>query len=223
MTRGAAKIALVTGAKGGIGSACSLALRDRGYEVIGFDWQDGQDACNPEHVAAALKGVEQLDVVVHAAGIVGKGGIEDHSLELWHQVIDSNLTSAFVVCREVDPLLVAGSSVVLFSSVNGRHGGNRLSGGAYAAAKAGILGLMRHLAKDKGPRGIRYNAVAPGPVRTPMLDRLDETVLDALRSTMPLNRLTNAEEIAGIILFLCSDAARSITGETIDIGGIWMG
>ncbi|WP_176247411.1 SDR family NAD(P)-dependent oxidoreductase [Mesorhizobium australicum] len=217
------KTAFITGSEGGIGSACAALFRDQGWRIIGFDRSRNQDASRPDDIAAALAGIERLDAVIHAAGSVGVGGIEDHSLEQWHAVMDSNLTSAFVVCRETERLLGQDSAVVLFSSVNGRHGGNRLSGVAYATAKAGILGLVRHLAKDKGARGIRYNAVAPGPVSTPMLDRLEDSVKDELRATMPLNRLIAAEEIAGTVAFLCSPAAGSITGATIDIGGIWMG
>lgn len=213
----------VTGVSGGIGSACAAQLAAEGWEVIGFDRSMGQDACNPADVAAALAGIDRLDGVVHAAGIVGVGGIEDQTLESWHSVMDANLTSAFVVCQAVDALLADGSSVVLFSSVNGRHGGNRLSGPAYATAKAGILGLMKHLAKDKGPRGIRYNAVAPGPVATQMLERLDGATRDRLRATMPLGREITAAQVAGTVSYLLSDAAGATTGTTIDLGGIYMG
>lgn len=217
------RTALVTGSLGGIGNSCATLLRAEGWTVIDFDKKAGQDACDPNHIAQALIGIDRLDAVIHCAGTVGIGGIEDNSLEQWQAVMDSNLTSAFIVCRETDPFLSEGSSVVLFSSVNGRHGGNRLSGPAYATAKAGILGLVRHLAKDKGKRGIRYNAIAPGPVATPMLGRLDNEVTNALRATMPLEKLITADEIAGTVSFLCSPAAGSITGATIDVGGIWMG
>jgi len=84
-----------------------------------------------------------------------------------------------------------GGSVVLFSSVNGRHGGNELSGPAYAVAKAGIIGLTRHLAKHHARRRVRVNCLAPGPVTTPMLDRLTDDEMSDLRATIPLGHVTS--------------------------------
>ncbi len=114
--------------------------------------------------------------------------------------------------------------MVLFSSVNGRHGGNRLSGPAYAVAKAGVIGLTRHLAKDQARRRVRVNCVAPGPVATPMIDRLADDEMAALRATIPLDRITSPVEIAETVGWLCSPGAASITGAVIDVnGGMWMG
>jgi len=109
--------------------------------------------------------------------------------------------------------------VVLMSSVNARDGGTRFSGAAYAAAKAGVLGLMRHLAVDYAADNVRVNAVAPGPVRTAMHDRLDNDQRAWLRGRMPLGRVAQPEEIAEAILFLLSPACASVTGTTFDING----
>ncbi|MBM9466484.1 SDR family NAD(P)-dependent oxidoreductase [Nakamurella leprariae] len=217
-------VVVVVGGAGGIGAACAQEFRDQGRTVVLVDRALGHDASDPDSVRRALQDVPSVTALVHAAGSVGSGGIDGLDLVQWRRVLDDNLTSAAVVSQQVLPRMPRGGSVVLFSSVNGRHGGNRLSGPAYAAAKAAIIGLTRHLAKDQGPRGVRVNALAPGPVSTPMLHRLSETEIDRLRAAMPLGELTTPEEVAGTVAFLCSPAAASITGTVIDMnGGSWMG
>lgn len=214
----------VTGGSGGIGRLCSEWFTARGDSVTVFDRKNGQDATQPDQVQAALKSLPSLDVVVHAVGTVQGGGIEDCSVDDWRRLLDDNLTSAFVVCQAALPKLSQGSSVVLFSSINGRHGGNRISGPAYAAAKAGIISLTRFLAKDLAKRGVRVNAIAPAGVLTPMLSRLSEEELDALRATIPLGRIVEADEVVGAVAWLCSHEARSVTGAVVDInGGSWVG
>jgi 3-oxoacyl-[acyl-carrier protein] reductase len=216
--------ALVVGGAGGIGQACLDRFRAQGDEVVVVDRASGHDAADPVSVAEALRNVSDLSVVVHAAGSVGAGGIEDVTLSEWNRVMEDNLTSAFVVCQQAVPLLRSGGSIVLLSSVNGRHGGNRLSGPAYATAKAGIIGLTRHLAKDLAPRAIRVNAIAPGPVATAMVDRLSREQLADLIEQIPLRRVAEAAEVADTVVWLCSPAAASITGAVIDLnGGMWMG
>lgn len=216
--------ALVVGGAGGIGAACADRLREDGHEVLVMDRSLGHDAADHASVSAVLSETDYLAVVVHAAGSVGQGGIADLDLSEWRRVLDDNLTSAAVVAHHALPLMKTGGSMVLFSSVNGRHGGNELSGPAYAAAKAGLIGLTRHLAKHQAARGVRVNCVAPGPVDTPMLDRLESGQLQSLVDSMPLGRLTTREEIAGTVSWLCSTAASSVTGAVIDLnGGLWMG
>jgi NAD(P)-dependent dehydrogenase (short-subunit alcohol dehydrogenase family) len=218
------RTALVVGGAGGIGGACAGWFRTRGADVVVLDRALGHDAASPASVAGVLAGVPSLDVVVHAAGSVGEGGIADFDLASWRRVLDDNLTSAAVVAHQALPLVTDGGSVVLFSSVNGRHGGNELSGPAYAVAKAGIIGLTRHLAKHQARRWIRVNCIAPGPVATPMLDRLTSEEMSALRATIPLDHVTEPAEIAETVGWLCSPAARSITGTVVDVnGGMWMG
>ncbi|MBD3915421.1 SDR family NAD(P)-dependent oxidoreductase [Nocardioides hwasunensis] len=216
--------ALVVGGAGGIGAACAERLRADEYDIVVLDRALGHDAADPLSVADALSDVDTLHVVVHAAGSVGSGGIAELNLTEWRRVLDDNLTSAAVVAQHALPLMSDGGSMVLFSSVNGRHGGNELSGPAYAAAKAGLIGLTRHLAKHEARRRVRVNCVAPGPVDTPMLDRLSTDELNALVESMPLGHLTAPSEIAGTVAWLCSPAAASVTGTVIDLnGGLWMG
>ncbi|SCG71821.1 SDR family NAD(P)-dependent oxidoreductase [Micromonospora inositola] len=212
---------LVTGGASGIGAAVVEAARRSGETVHVIDVATGVDAADPVAVAEFVDQVGTPDRVAHLAGVVSAGGIEETTLAEWERTIRSNLTSAFVVCQAVVPRMAArgGGSVVLMSSLNARDGGTRLSGTAYAAAKAGVLGLMRHLAVDYGPCGIRVNAVAPGPVDTPMHARLSEEQKATLRRRMPLGRVASATEIADIMLFLLSDSCATVTGMTFDVNG----
>lgn len=214
---------LLVGSSGGIGKACAAWFESHGDALFMLDRENGQDAANLDDYKKVLADATHLDVVINAAGSVGVGGIEDCTVAEWRRVLDDNLTSAFVACQAAFPLLRRDSCIVLFSSVNGRHGGNRLSGPAYASAKAAIIGLTKHLAKDLASRGVRVNAIAPGPVATPMVDRLSNEEIEKLRATMPLGNIVTASEIAGTVGWLCSPDAKSITGMVVDInGGMWM-
>lgn len=215
---------LVVGGRGGIGRSVTGRLEADGQDVVVLDVADGWDATDPGHVEQVLGGRDELHGLVHLAGTTGSGGIAQHDLAMWRRVMDDNLTSAFVVLQQALPLLtVCGGAVVLCSSVNGRTGGNELSGPAYAAAKAGIIALTHHVARHHAAEGVRANAVAPGPVATPMLDRLSKTELNELLALIPLGRVTPADEIADLICFLLSERSASITGATIDVnGGMWM-
>lgn len=212
---------LVVGGGGGIGRSVVARLEAAGQEVVVLDRSDGVDAADPEAVEGFLVPHRPLDQLVHVAGTVGAGGIEEHDLADWHRVLDDNLTSAFVVCRAVvdDLRASATGAVVLTSSVNGRTGGNRLSGPAYGVAKAGVIGLVRHLAGDLAADGVRVNAVAPGPVATAMVRRLSPEQLADLLDTVPLHRVAEPDEVAAAIAYLLSDAAASVTGVVLDING----
>jgi NAD(P)-dependent dehydrogenase (short-subunit alcohol dehydrogenase family) len=212
---------LVTGGAAGIGLAVASIARERGQSVVVLDRSTGVDASDPRAVEDFVLATGPFTQLAHIAGVVGSGRLSDISPEEWDRVLRNNLTSAFVVARSVIPRMAAagGGAVVLMSSLNARDGGTRLSGAAYAAAKAGVLGLMRHLAVDYGPENVRVNAIAPGPVKTAIHERLNQTQKDWLKSRMPLARVPSAEEIAEIILFLLSPACSSVTGMTFDVNG----
>ncbi len=230
---GKPECALVTGAAGGIGSAVVRRFVERGLRV-GAMVLPGQEApagltlpaeaTDEEQVAGAVaRCAEELGPprwVVHTVGITGEGPLVDVSREDWNRVVDVNLTSTFLLARAVHPhLKQTGGAMLMYSSTNAINGGNELSGPAYTAAKAGIIGVVRYLAREWAADGIRVNAIAPGPIDTPMLDRLGPERRAALAERAPLGRLGSAEECAAMTDFLCSDDAGHITGTISNISG----
>jgi 3-oxoacyl-[acyl-carrier protein] reductase len=239
------RVVLVTGGAGGIGRACGSWFAVRGACVVLVDVDGaacdeaasaigardalGLDVTDEAGVESALQAVDRrhgpVGVLVNAAGIVGAGGVESMSVDAWRRVLDVNLTGTFLVTRATIPHLRrrGGGKIVNLSSVNARTGGNRLSGAAYAASKAGVEALTRHLALELAP-SIQVNAVAPGPVLTAMLRRLDDAALAALAATIPAGRVATAEEVAEVVGFLASPAADFVTGVAVaQNGGQWVG
>ncbi len=230
------KVMLITGAAGGIGQALVTRALAAGAHVAAFDlrespctpharllWLQG-DAANEDDVAKAFRQItahwQQLDVLINNAGRTGSGHVETLALDDWQSVLHTNLTSNFLCSKHAIPLLKpACGNIVNLSSTNGLTGGSHLSGPAYAVAKAGIIALTKHLARDLAPDGIRVNAIAPGPLDTPMLDRLGEAGRAALRASIPLGELGTTDDVANLIFFLASDAARHLTGVTISLSG----
>jgi len=238
MTARPARVALVTGAAGGIGRASVQALLADGFSVVAADRAFASLPCGLEpaleavaadltreaDVAAMIATCERrfgrLDAVVHLAGAVGRGPLVDVTPGEWRELLEVNLTSAFLVARGAHELLARqGGSLLLTSSTNGLNGGSALSGPAYAAAKAGLVNLGRYLAREWAPDRIRVNTIAPGPVDTPMLARLPADGRAALERAVPLGRIATAEEVAGLIAFLCSPRAAYLTGTVLNISG----
>ena len=231
------KVALVTGAAGGIGKAVCQRLARAGARIAAFDMapvEKGRssarllrlsgDATNDADVALAVETTVErfgrIDWLVHTVGRVGAGGIEACSPEAWRSQLAVNLDSAFLFCRAAAPHLTSSrGAVVLCSSTNGRNGGSAVSGIAYAVAKAGILNLARYLAKDWARRGVRVNCIAPGPVDTPMLDRLGSADRRRLLDTIPLGCFSTAEQVADQVAFLLSDACAAVSGEVFNTSG----
>jgi len=229
------RVAFVAGAAGGIGQAVARLFQQAGAHVAGFDRRPAGtelalqgEATSEDDVAGAVREAVRrwgrLDFVVNAVGVTGAGQLAGQSAQDWQRILDVNLNSAFLLAQAAFPHLSAtGGSLVLLGSTNGRNGGSPLSGPAYAVAKAGVANLARYLAKEWAPAGIRVNCVAPGPVDTPMLDRLDAPTQQALREAIPLKRYASAQEVAGAIAFLCSAHAASMTGACLNIsGGLWL-
>ena len=234
---GRGKVVLVTGAAGGIGRETVRLARASGAKVAAFDLarrglpREARDVLAMTGDAAAeadvralvresVKRFGRIDAVVSAVGVVGAGRLDAMPLAEWHRLLDTNLTSAFLLCRETwRPLKRARGSVVLFSSTNGRNGGSHLSGAAYAVAKAGIVNLTRYLAREWAPDGVRVNCIAPGPVDTPMVGRLTREQHAALKKAIPLGRYATAAEVAATVAFLCSPHAASMTGTCINVSG----
>jgi 3-oxoacyl-[acyl-carrier protein] reductase len=237
-------VALVTGASRGIGAAIADALARDGFDVaVGY----GSDAEGAERTVAAVAAhgrravalqadvsVEDeavglveaaeaelgpLDAVVLNAGITRDGLFMRISAEDWRAVIDTNLTGAFFVSRATvrGMLRRRSGTIVAVSSVVGLIGNPGQAN--YAAAKAGLIGMVKSLAKEVGPRGIRVNAVAPGYIATDMTAALTDDQREQVRKATPLGRLGTPEDVAGVVAFLCSPDAAFITGSVIRIDG----
>ena len=233
-----ARVLMLTGAAGGIGLAILGRARRDGYRVFAVDSRErpsslGSDAfvewfeadvTSDTGAGRAFSRLDQklgrLDALVPCAGVVGEGRVEDVAPDSFRRLLEVNLTSAFVYARLALPLLCkTQGSIVFLSSTNGITGGSPLSGPAYAVAKAGLIALTRNIARDYGPRGVRANCVAPGPIDTPMLDRLSDQVKDALTKSIPMGRIGAPEDVANTVAFLISSEARYLTGLTVPVAG----
>ncbi len=229
------RAAYVAGAAGGIGEAVVEVLLQAGAHVAGTARKldrlpskshsflpIASELVNEESVKVGLAQTRdafgRIDYVINMAGIVGKGPLHEMPLSDWNHVLEVNLTSCFLLAKYGHAYLKeTKGTLILCSSTNGINGGSFLSGPAYASSKAAIINLNRYLAKEWAPDGIRVNCVAPGPVDTPMLDRLTEDEHSDLKDRLPLGRYASSEEVAKAVAFLCSDAAVTTTGTYINI------
>jgi 3-oxoacyl-[acyl-carrier protein] reductase len=238
-------IGLVTGAARGIGRAIARNLAMAGATVLindrdaaavkgcvdEFDkngWQSyaaTADIANAEVVSRLFGEIERahgrLDILVNNAAISRPGRLAETSNEDWQAVLSVNLTGVFYCCRAALPLLVrsGGGCVVNLSSVSAYTGKVLLDNAAYVAAKAGVDGLTRALAREWVAHGITVNSVAPGIVDTGIHSHLSAAQREALPALVPTGRLTTPEEIAAAVGYLVSPAARDITGQVIHVNG----
>ena len=233
----AARPVVVTGGAGAIGRAVADRLGADGHPVLGLDLEGGAGVvqCDVSDEAAVRQAFAEVRarigaplVLVHAAGITGRGGVEDEAPETWRRILDVNLTSAYLCVREViGGMRDAGwGRIVLVASVNARFGGSALSGPAYAASKGGLLTLARFLAREHAADGITANAVAPGPHDTPMWQALDAGLRHRILAMQPGGDRGpgDPKDLAATIAHLCGDEAGYLNGATIDVnGGQWMG
>jgi acetoacetyl-CoA reductase/3-oxoacyl-[acyl-carrier protein] reductase len=227
------RVALVTGGSGGIGSAVALALLGAGATVFSVDRADRSaphgvaslavDVSRSPDVTSAVADVVgragRLDVVVHCAGITRDAILAKMSDADWHDVISTNLDSAFYLLRSAVPALreAGGGAVVLVSSINAERG--KFGQANYAASKAGLNALAMTAARELGKFGIRVNVVAPGWIDTPMTAAIPQEHRRRALDETVLGRLGQPEDVAGAVLFLCSELGRHITGQVLRVDG----
>jgi 2-keto-3-deoxy-L-fuconate dehydrogenase len=216
------KRALVTGAGSGIGAAVARLLVSDGAEVVAADLT-GTDVhldVRDERAVAAV--VRELDVLVNVAGVGSTTNAPDTPLDVWEEVFAVNARGTFLCCKHAIPAMIArgGGSIVNVASVAAMVGLRNRA--AYCASKGAVVALTRALAVDHVQDGIRVNAVCPGTVDTPWVQRLVEEAgesLDDLRARQPLGRLGTPEEVAAAVGYLASDAASFVTGSVFVIDG----
>lgn len=226
------KRVVVIGASGDIGSAVVAGCRRVDAEVLAHthsrtgSWPDDgvtavqADLRTPEGIASLVESVPAdwtgIDLLVAAVGGARPVPVQDLSVDQWRDCMQLNVEIPFTVTKALlGPLEKAGGSVVTISSAAAFTGGS--FGPHYAAAKAAVLGLTRSLARDLGPRGIRVNCVAPGPVASAMTDELGPDVLAGLLAATALRRVVQPSEVADAVLDLARLSA--VTGQTLVVDG----
>jgi NAD(P)-dependent dehydrogenase (short-subunit alcohol dehydrogenase family) len=241
MTADTARVAVVTGAAGGIGSAVSRKLAADGYAVACLDVHasdakqvadelpqaiglaaDVRDAVSVKAAAARVRAELGLPwLLVNAAGVFSIQLISELGEAEWDRILDTNLKGPFLTCREFLPDMIArhDGCIVNVASTAGVRGGRRRA--AYCASKGGLVQLTRSLAVDHGPDGVRINCVCPGLIDTAMADwiRHDEEALTRWAGTIPARRIGTVGEVADVISFLASASGSYLHGSVLMVDG----
>ena len=233
-------LAIITGGASGIGKACAQLLNEE-YRIIIADMKGAKEAARElspdaqgmevdisdfkscQSMAERIGEQGGVDVLVHCAGIMNGVGVtmEDLPVESWDKLLQVNLSGTYYIVKALTPYIHDHGRIVLISSRVGRTGTNRMdihmtTCGHYCASKAGVNSITKSFALELAPRGIRVNAVAPGPIVTPLATpKSDEHILPFV----PLGRRGTPLEIAKGVRFLCSDDSSYITGHILDING----
>jgi len=237
------RTALVSGASQGIGRTIAAVLAKQGARVVVAARNEEKLAALVAEIEAAggsaralaldlaragelgerLKSLPEewrdVEILVNNAGITADGLLARMSLEQWQSVLDTNLTGTFALTREMVRGMIRKrwGRVITISSVVGLMGNAGQAN--YAAAKAGLIGFTKSLARELASRGITANAVAPGFVETAMTDALPEAVRDKMLGDIPLGRFGTAEEVAAAVAYLASDEAAYVTGQVLNVSG----
>jgi NAD(P)-dependent dehydrogenase (short-subunit alcohol dehydrogenase family) len=214
------KTAVVTGGARGIGAATVALLRRCGARAVSLDVTEGCDVTDEAAVKAAFQRIGEIDILVNNAGRAARKPATDLSVEEWNQVIELNLTASFTCSRLVHPYLKrrGGGAIVNLASIMGFSGGI-FPNASYQASKGGVVNLTRALALEWAQDNIRVNAVAPTFVRTDLTVPIfsNPQMLEKVMAHTPLGRLPEVDDVAAAIVYLCSPAARCITGVTLPV------
>jgi 3-oxoacyl-[acyl-carrier protein] reductase len=229
------KTALVTGGSRGIGKAIAAELAEAGATVvIGYQSAAEEaeavasdiggravqaDVSDPDEARRLVEETGDVDLLVNNAGITRDGLLMRMPDDDWRAVLDTNLGGVFHTCRAASRGMLRrrSGSIVNLSSVVGVHGNPGQTN--YGAAKAGIIGFTKSLARELGSRGVRANVVAPGYIDTRLTQELPEELKQAMLQNTPLGRFGDPADVAGAVRFLCSDEASFITGEVLLVDG----
>lgn len=236
------KTALITGASRGIGKAIAKAFAKEGYDLI-ITCKDSRDELfslseqleevfhisvktfvgnisDPEIVTKLFDNIDHLDVLVNNAGISYIGLLSDMTFDEWDNVISTNLSSAFYLCKMAVPLMLQEKSgkIVNISSIWGEKGASMEV--AYSASKGGLNSFTKALAKELAPSNIQVNAVACGLIDTDMNSHFSAEEIDSIIEEIPADRIGKPEEVASLVLQLCTDN-KYLTGQIIGLDGGW--
>ena len=242
------KVAVVTGGGQGLGLATATILHAAGATVV-LNYFDDPAGTNRNLAIAAAKQLgeraialpadvrnrpaveamfdevisqcKRLDIVINNAGIIRDRTLKNMSDDEWSAVIDTNLTGVFNVCKATQSRIAEGGRIVSLASISGTLG---FFGQAnYSSAKAGVMALTKVVSKELASKNVTVNAVAPGAVLTEMGKSIPDESRKQMLANIPLRRFGEPEEIANVILFLCSPLASYVTGQTIHVNGGWLG
>lgn len=230
------KVALVTGAAGGIGRAATLTLAEAGATVVATDIAgDAQfesknitfrpyDVTSREQTRTVISETKDqygsIDALVLCAGTISHKHLTDSTDDEWQSILDVNLMGVVNPLREVFPIMAEQGmgKIVALGSIASKIGGVA-SGPSYVAAKSAVHGLMKWVAKAGADKGVYASVIAPGPVETPMWETVTQRAAPSANGNVPLGRFGQPEDIAQAILFLCSPASNWITGTVLDVNG----
>lgn len=237
-------VTVITGAGKGIGRAIALRLAKDGYKIAvcynnskekaekvaesiiaagGNAITFQLDITDSQNVNSVIADIEnsfgEIAVLVNNAGIAEQSLFTDITDEMWRKMLDTNLSGAFYCARAVLPFMIhrKRGKIINIASIWGETGGSCEV--HYSAAKAGLIGMTKALAKEVGPSGITVNCVSPGVILTDMTSHFDEDTMNELKEETPLGRIGTPEDVAGTVAFLASDNADFITGQDIAING----
>ena len=224
------KVALVTGAARGIGASIAALFEQHGATVYRADVAAGaqlrMDVTDRAEVRTAMARIVGehggLDILVNNAGLLARGAFGATGDEAWDRLLAVNLTGVFNCVQAAVPAMRGrpGASIINIASVSAEKGGGAVGNVWYGATKAGVVAMTKGLGRELGPEGIRVNAISPGMVETEMVrEHLTPALRASVLARFPLGRFTEADDVARLAVFLASEAASFITGETIAVDG----